>query len=206
MMYSGNSPQFTTSKISNGRHLLTITGYAATNGVLIISPEGGGTYNLDNIVSYQITADGQSFELQSRDTPNNGLQSPYRLTGGVRYPEGAFSFVFIPAPTEVGVVVWPAANLLTAETPNAYYTEPYTNSFTVYLSAKPTADVTISGIASSDATEGIVCDGLTSLTFTPDNWCYAADGAGDRGGRSGRGRAGGVFDRAAGGDQHGRAV
>ncbi|HQL79491.1 MAG TPA: DNRLRE domain-containing protein [Verrucomicrobiota bacterium] len=170
IMHSGNSPQFTTSKLSNGRHLLTMTGYAATNGVLIISPEGGGTYNLDNVVSYEITPDGQSFELQSRDTPNFGLQSPYKLLGGVRYPEAAFSFVFIPAPTEVGFEVWPQANLLTAETPNAYYTDPVTNTFTVHLTAKPTADVTISGIASSDATEGVVCEDLTSLTFTPENW------------------------------------
>ena len=170
MMYSGNAPQFTTEKLANGRHRLTINGYAATNGVLIVSAEGGGTYNLDNIVSYEITPDGQSFELQSRDTPNFGLQSPYRLVGGARSPEAAFSFVFIPAPTEVGFEVWPQANLLTAETPNAYYAGSFTNSFTVHLTAKPTANVTISGIVSSDPTEGVVCDGLTSLTFTPDNW------------------------------------
>ncbi len=170
MMYSGTSPQFTASEVGAGRYKLQMNNYAATNGVLIISAEGGGTYNLDNVVSYEISQDGQSFEIQSRDTPNFGLQSPYALIGGVRYPEAAFSFVFIPAPTEVGFVVWPKANLLTAETPNAYYTEPYTNSFTVHLSTKPTADVTISGIVSSDATEGVVCDDLTSLTFTPENW------------------------------------
>ena len=78
MMYSGSSPQFTVTAGAAGRYTLKMNSYAATNGVLIISAEGGGTYNLDNIVSYQISADGQSFELQSRDTPDNGLQSPYR--------------------------------------------------------------------------------------------------------------------------------
>ena len=78
--------------------------------------------------------------------------------------------MFIPAPTQVGFVVWPTENLLTAETPNAYYPNGYTNTFTVHLSAPPTANVTITNIYSSDPTEGVVCDGLTSLTFTPANW------------------------------------
>ncbi len=171
MIYSGSSPQFTVQKLAqNGRYTLTMNSYAATNGVLVISPEGGGQYNLDNQVCYKINPDGLSFEIQSRDMPANGLQSPFANVDGVQVPEPTCSFVFIPKPTTVSIVVAPSANLLTAETPNAYYTNSVTNSFTVRLSAPPTANVTISGIASSDTTEGIVCDGLTSLTFTPTNW------------------------------------
>lgn len=158
-MYSGSSPQFTVTKTANGRYALKMNNYYATNGVLIISAEGGGTYNLDNIVSYQMDTTGVGWEIQSRDTPNNGLQSPYALISGVAYPEATCSFVFIPAPG-VGFVVTPTANLLTTESGG-------TNTFTVQLNAKPTADVTI-GVSSSDLTEGTV--DVSSLTFNTTNW------------------------------------
>jgi hypothetical protein len=160
-MYSGSSPQFTVTKVATGRYTLKMNSYAATNGVLILSAEGGGTYNLDNEVCYQVSADGLSWELQSRDMPNCGLQSPFALIGGVQYPEAAFSFVFIPAPA-VGFVVTPTANLLTTESGG-------TATFTVQLNAKPAADVTISGINSSDTTEGTVV-GPTTLVFNTTNW------------------------------------
>ena len=51
-----------------------------------------------------------------------------------------------------------------------------TATFTVVLTAQPTADVTI-GLSSSDTTEGTVSP--ASLTFTPRELEHAADGDGD---------------------------
>lgn len=93
-MFSGASPQFTVTNVGTGRWDLRIPGHSPKAGVLIISAEGGGYYNLDNIVSYQINAVGNGWEIQSRDTPNNGLQTP---SGSGGEPEAVVSFVFIPA-------------------------------------------------------------------------------------------------------------
>lgn len=158
-MYSGNSPQFTVTNVGSGRWILTLDDYTPTDGILIISAEGGGTYNLDNIVSYQATPDGKAWEIQSRDTPNNGLQTPYTVINGANFPEAVASFVFIPAPP-VGFTTVPSANLLTSENGE-------TATLTVALNAKPTADVTIN-VSSSDLTEAMV--DVSSLTFTPENW------------------------------------
>ena len=158
-MYSGASPQFTVSPAGAGRWTLKMNDYAATNGVLIVSCEGGGTYNLDNIVSYQVSADGQTWQVQSRDTPGDGLQTPYGLINGVVQPEPVCSFVFIPAPL-LGFTVTPTKNLITSE-------NGATADFTVALNAKPTDNVTIS-ITSSDTTEGTVS--TSELVFTPDDW------------------------------------
>ena len=158
-MYSGSSPQFTVTPGSSGRWTLKMNDYAATNGVLIVSCEGGGTYNLDNIVSYQVSADGQTWQIQSRDTPADGLQTPYALINGVASPEPVCSFVFVPAPL-LGFTVTPTNNLVTTESGG-------TATFTVALNAKPTDNVTNS-IASSDTTEGTVS--TSELVFTPANW------------------------------------
>lgn len=162
-MFSGDSPQFTVASAGSGRWHLRMNDYPATNGVLIISAEGGGTYNLDNIVSYQMLADASGWEIQSRDTPAAGLQSPYTNYAGTIGPERVASFVFIPAPP-VGFVVTPTANLLTTEA----QTPGFTNSFTVQLNAKPTANVTVD-VSISDATEGLLA-GVTQLVFTPADW------------------------------------
>jgi hypothetical protein len=158
-MYSGASPQFTVTPGSAGRWTLRMNDYAATNGVLIVSCEGGGTYNLDNIVSYQVSADGQTWQVQSRDTPADGLQTPYGMLNGVAFPEPVCSFVFIPAPL-LGYTVTPTKNLLTTEAGG-------TATFTVALNAKPTANVTNS-ITSSNTAEGTVS--TNQLVFTPANW------------------------------------
>ncbi len=158
-MYSGDSPQFTVAPVGAGRWYLQMNDFAATNGVLIISAEGGGTYNLDNIVSYQMTDDGLGWQIQSRDTPANGLQSPNDIVNGENVPGPVASFVFIPAPT-AGFTVAPTNNLLTTESGGLA-------SFTVVLDSKPTADVVLN-VSSSDLTEGVV--DYTSLTFSPDDW------------------------------------
>ena len=158
-MYSGSSPQFTVVSQGSGRWLLKMKDYAATNGVLIVSCEGGGNINLDNIVSYQVSADGLGWQIQSRDTPGDGLQTPYGLLNGVQQPEPVCSFVFIPAPL-LGYTVTPTKNLVTTESGG-------TATFTVALNTKPTAEVTNS-VTSSDPSEGTVS--TSELVFTPANW------------------------------------
>ena len=93
-LFSGTAPAFTVSNLAAGRWDLRIPGHSPRAGILIISAEGGGHYNLDNIVSYQINEAGNGWEIQSRDTPNNGLQTP---VGSGGEPEAVCSFVFIPA-------------------------------------------------------------------------------------------------------------
>ena len=150
-MYSGNTPQFTVTNVAVGRWDLRIPGHSATNGVLIISPEGGGVYNGDNIVSYQAYTNGAGWEIQSRDTPDNGLQTP---TG-----DAVVSFVYIPAPPP-GVTVAPTAGLTTVG-------DGGTAVFSVSLDAPPSAVVTIS-VSSSDSSKGVAAPSV--LTFDSVNW------------------------------------
>ena len=150
-MFSGASPQFTVTNIGEGRWDFRIPGHSPTNGVLIISPEGGGVYNGDNIVSYQAYTNGAGWEIQSRDTPNNGLQTP---TG-----DPVVSFVYIPVPRP-GVTVSRTNGLVTTGSGAAA-------AFSVVLEAPPTAAVNL-GVASSDAGKGIASPSL--LTFDMNDW------------------------------------
>ena len=85
LMYNDTTPRFSVTNFSDGQWRLTIPGYGPANGVLIVSPEGGDGANQDNIMSYQ--ASGNTWIIQSRDIPGNGLQT-------VGTPLA--SFVFIP--------------------------------------------------------------------------------------------------------------
>jgi hypothetical protein len=171
-MYSGGTPQFTVDNRS-GRYYLQMRDYAATNGVLIISAEGGTTgLNLDNTVRYEITDDGLGWIIETRDAPVNGLQSPYEVIDGVNVAQAVASFVFIPAPTKPSVLVNVGTPVVTSElggtnTLVSGTKAVATNSFTVCLSAKPSADVTIN-VSSSDTTEAVA--DVTSLTFNQSNW------------------------------------
>ena len=109
--FSGDAPQFTVTNFSTGQWELQIPGHTPAGGILIISAEGGGNYNGDNIVSYQANASGDGWVIQSRDTPNNGLQTPSAAGGG---PEAVASFVFIPAPAATLVAPDPSAQNLGA--------------------------------------------------------------------------------------------
>ena len=152
-MYNGASPQFSVTAVGGGRWSLKIPGYSPTNGVLIISGEGGTSQNQDNIVSYQPNAAGDGWDIQSRDTPGNGLQTPGSGT------ERVASFVFIPAETP-GFKVTPTNNLLTTEAVGSA-------TFTVALDRFPKGDVTIN-LASDNTAEGLVSP--SSLTFTTNDW------------------------------------
>ncbi len=65
-----------------------------------------------------------------------------------------------PPPEPAGITVTPTSGLATTEAGGS-------DSFTVKLNTKPTANVTI-GISSSDTSEGTAS--TTALTFTPNNW------------------------------------
>jgi len=150
-MFSGVGPQFTVTNLGTGQWDLRIPGHSPTNGILVISPEGGASLNGDNIVSYQAYTNGLGWEIQSRDTPNNGLQTP---TG-----EPVASFVFIPTPPPGFTVAQTNGLLTTASGGKA--------SFTVALQAAPTAVVTLS-LSSSDPAKGIVAPGM--LIFDATDW------------------------------------
>jgi len=91
LLFSGPTPAFNITNPSAGTWRLTIPGHSPTNGVLLISPEGGLSQNQDNIVTYQ--PDGDGWIIQSRDLPGSppGLQTP---GSGL---EPVASFVFVPA-------------------------------------------------------------------------------------------------------------
>ena len=162
-MFSGSAPQFTVTSNGVGTYELKIPGRSPTNGVLIISGEGGTsttTTNFDNIVSYQVNAAGDGWEIQTRDTPatfSSGAITP-RLEA-IPAGEDVASFVYIPGPTP-GVTVTPTVGLVTTESGG-------TASFSVSLDTVPIADVTIV-VSSSNPAEGMTSTNL--LIFTPNDW------------------------------------
>ena len=89
VIYSGTTPQFTVTSLGTGRWELTIPGHSPTNGVLIISPEGGLPGNQDNIVTYKPNATGGGWIIESRDLPACSLETP----GGGGEPVASFVFI-----------------------------------------------------------------------------------------------------------------
>ncbi|MDR3377951.1 MAG: Ig-like domain-containing protein [Verrucomicrobiae bacterium] len=89
LIFSGGSPAFNVASTGTGTWRLTIPGQTPASGVLLISAEGGGNQNGDNIVSYQ--PDGDGWVIQSRDLPASPppLQSPKN--------DPVASFVFLPS-------------------------------------------------------------------------------------------------------------
>jgi hypothetical protein len=153
-VYSGTSPQFTVSSNGVGTYELKVQGgYSATNGVLIISAENGGTISQDNFVSYQLNAAGDGWIIQTRDQP---LPANLESAGAT---ERVVSFVFIPGATP-GITVTPTNNLFTSENAG-------TAQFSVVLHTRPSDTVTIP-VSSSDLTEGTVS--TDSLVFTTNDW------------------------------------
>ena len=128
-------------------------GAAATNGVLILSPEVvTNSVNQDNFVSYAPNATQDGWIIQSHDCPAGGLE---QIPAGVP----VCSFAFIPGGT-TGITATPTNNIFTSESGG-------TAQFTIKLDTAPTADVTFS-VASSNPNEGTT--DVSSLTFTSDNW------------------------------------
>jgi len=83
-------------KVTNpgiGTYHLSIPGVNPANGVLIISAEGGGSNNVDNIVSYQTNLDG--WDIQTRDITPGVSPALQNLSGS----DAVVSFVYLPGPT-----------------------------------------------------------------------------------------------------------
>jgi len=151
MVYSGNTPSFTVSNMDVGRYRLTVAGGSPDLGVLIVSSEGGKTFNFDNTVSYE--ADGDGWIIEHRDVGT----FPPPLEACTNEPIA--SFIYIPAAT-AGVTVSPTNTLVTSEF-------GLTATFNVQLDLAPTNDVTIN-LFSSNPAEGIIS--TSAVTFNSTNW------------------------------------
>ncbi|MBL9152942.1 MAG: DNRLRE domain-containing protein [Verrucomicrobiales bacterium] len=86
---------FTVTKGGVGQWYLSIPGQTHSTGVLMVSPEGGGTNNSDNIVSYQWDSANSRWIIESRDIPTTGAPV---LEDGASAAEDMFSFAFFEAP------------------------------------------------------------------------------------------------------------
>ena len=93
------SEPFTVTSIGVGTYHLSIPGVNPASGVLIISSEGGGANNGDNIVSYQVNGDG--WDIQTRDIATGFTPSLQQLPT----TDNVTSFVFIPGPAP-GLLTW----------------------------------------------------------------------------------------------------
>lgn len=83
---------FISSKGTTGRWILRIPGFNHTNGVLIISPEGGDDTNVDNIIAYEWDETLDGWVIESRDL-NGGTASPPGLQNLAANVD-AYSFAF----------------------------------------------------------------------------------------------------------------
>ena len=107
LLNSGTTPAFAVANTAVGKWRLTIPGYTPTNGVLIVSAEGGLAANNDNVVSYQ--ADGDSWIIESRDITADAAQPVPVLETPANEPVA--SFVFIPAEAPVIKPAGPGHNV-----------------------------------------------------------------------------------------------
>ena len=87
------SAPFNVTNTGVGTYHLVIPGVNPASGVLIVSAESGGSYNSDNLVSYQINQGG--WDIQTRDI-NAGFTPALQTLPA---SDAVASFVFIPGPT-----------------------------------------------------------------------------------------------------------
>lgn len=87
---------FTMTKGGTGQWYLSIPGQNNTSGVLIISPEGGGTNTSDNVVSYEWDVVNNRWVIESRDLSGATVQPT--LQNGASNGEDMFSFAFFQTP------------------------------------------------------------------------------------------------------------
>ncbi|WP_170266512.1 Ig-like domain-containing protein [Brevifollis gellanilyticus] len=115
---------FTITKGGVGQWYLTIPNGSADTGTLIVSAEGGGTNNFDNIVSSQWDAINNRWVIESRDIVSTTALPV--LENGATAAEDMFSFVFFGAPILPDIIV-------TSPTEGQSFTSPA--SFTVTADA-----------------------------------------------------------------------
>lgn len=173
IIYSGDSPQFSVANIGTGTWRLTIPGQNPNSGVLILSPEGGGAQNLDNIVSYQ--PDGDGWIIQSRDLPAATLQTPSNGS------EPIASFIFIPSidPTLISPSnesTSPGASAtLQVSVPN-----PVSGNLTVTIYGRPLPpskntndDFTIAVLPDTQFYSGTLHGGVPAMFISQTAWLIA---------------------------------
>lgn len=170
LIHSGTNPQFNVTNVGEGVWRLTIPGQNPGSGVLIISPEGGVSKNVDNIVSYQPDNDG--WLIQSRDLPGSppALQTP---TG-----EPVASFVFIPS--IAAPLVSPAndaTDLGTSPTLKVSVPNPVSGSFTVTFYGRPllpskntNADFTVAVLPDTQFYSGTLHGGVPAMFTSQTTW------------------------------------
>ena len=81
---------FTLTKGTTGIWYLEVDGHSAADATLLVSPEGGGSFNIDNIISSEWDAANSRWEIQSRD-----LTSTDRQDVDNTIAEPSFSFAVI---------------------------------------------------------------------------------------------------------------
>ena len=109
--------EFGIRRTATGTYRLSIPGESPTSGVLMVSPEGLVSGNVDNIVTYQ--AVGNEWEIQTRDLPQN----PPTLQN-VGDTEPSFNFAFLPlASPPAGPVARPAYDPDRVAAANVHVTE-----------------------------------------------------------------------------------
>jgi hypothetical protein len=98
--------------------------------------------------------------ISNRDATGYGWLVGYFANDGTVQGRRPYLLEPIVATAEPGIIVNPAANLITSESGG-------TDAFDVVLNTEPSADVTI-GFSSDNTSEGTIDN--SSLTFTPANW------------------------------------
>lgn len=172
LMFNGSSPKFAITNTSEGVWRLTIPSQHPNSGVLILSPEGGGAQNSDNIVSYE--ADGDGWLIQSRDLPNLplNLQTP----GGGADPVA--SLVFIPsiAATQISPAD-EATGLGSSPTLKASVPNPVSGNLSVTFYGRPlplsqntNKDFTISVLPDTQFYSGTLHGGVPAMFTAQTDW------------------------------------
>jgi len=102
---------FTVTKGGTGQWYLQISGHSQSTGTLIISPEGGGTNNVDNIIASGWDAANNRWVIESRDINAVTPHVP-TLQDMANATEDAFSFAFFAASNiaPVASITAPAAS------------------------------------------------------------------------------------------------
>ncbi len=89
--FNSKTGDWSFTRTTDGVYHLSIPGHSAHTGTLIISPEGGQDYNVDNVWTQRWDEAAQHWVITTRDLPALGSQDLGNL-------DKAFSFVFLTNP------------------------------------------------------------------------------------------------------------